>query len=211
MSLIMSFCTSHGIVMGADRCITTNLASGESFISTMHERKLFMTSNGFGIAYAGSSTFKDRPASYWIERFIPKLSVRSRSVSDLVYRLCLAFHRLDPDKSIIIIGSGYKDGNPQVFSCNSSKLKSCDHLNGKNDCIAFAGEVNLARCIIDAVPIARNTYTTLDAVDFIKHVILTTSNIQKFGQIPITVSPECDLLYIGEKISKWIEPPEFLV
>ena len=210
MSLIMSFCTPHGIVMGADRCITTTLTSGSSFCHSVQERKLFLAQNGFGFSYCGNSTFRDLPASYWMNRLIQRFSSLDLNVADFTLKLCLAFHVLDPVQNIIIIGSGYQHGKPQVYSANSTKRELIDHLNGQNTCISFAGESDLARTIIDAKPIDRKRYTIPDAIDFTKHVILTVSNIQKFAQTPKTVSPDCDILVILDARSQWIEPPAFI-
>lgn len=211
MSLAISFCTSHGIVMGADRCITTTLADGKSFCGTTQERKLFLSPTGYGFSYTGASTYRGLPASYWMERLIERFSTPDRDVPGLVMKLCAAFYSLDPQQNTIMIGAGYQDGKPQVYSCASGKRSLTDHLQGKLDCIAYSGETDLARKVIDAVPVDRSSYTIPDAIDFTKHVITTVSNIQRFAPTPVTVSPDCDILVITARGARWVEPPLFLI
>lgn len=61
MSLVITFATAHGIVMAADRCITTTLVSGKSFVLTDQERKLFLADCGYAFSYTGSSSFDGKP------------------------------------------------------------------------------------------------------------------------------------------------------
>lgn len=210
MSLTIAFCTPHGIVVSADRCITTTLESGSSFCRTMKERKLFLTPTGFAFTYAGKSTFSNRPASYWMNRFVSRFSDPNLTVADCTRKLCVAFHSMEPTKNIVIIGAGYENGKPRVYSSSSSKRTLTDHLKGGITCIAFSGETDLAKVIIDAKPLDTKSYTIPDTIDFVKHVTLTVSNIQRFGQTPITVSPDCDTLLIEDGRSRWVDPPAFI-
>ena len=210
MSLAITFCTPHGIVVSADRCITTTLKSGSSFCQTMQERKLFLAPMGFAFTYTGDSTFRNRPASYWMNRIVSRFSNPNLTVADCTRKICIAFHSMEPTKNIVIIGSGYENGEPRVYSSNSSKRILTDHLKGDITCIAFSGETDLAKAIIDAKPVDTKSYTIPDAIDFVKHVTLTVSNIQKFGQTPVTVSHDCDVLVIEASRSLWIDPPVFI-
>ena len=205
MSLTIAFCNSHGIVMAADRFITTTV-DGASFCGTTTEQKLFLSPEGFGFTYAGTSTFRNHPASYWMDRFIERFSHLNLNVHDYVQNLCTAFHFLDKSQNIIIIGAGCTNGTNHVYSSNSISRIIVNHLYESETCISVSGENDLALRIIDTYPINRNVFTTVDMVDFVRHVILTASNIQKFAQRPITISPECDVLLITSKMSKWVIP-----
>lgn len=206
MSLIMAFCTTHGIIMSGDRCITTTLDNKKSFCSTMSERKLFLSKKGFGFSYAGSSTFRNKPASYWMERFIMRFDGLDISLYEYVKKLSVAFHTLDNSRNIILVGCGYQNLNPCVYSVGSSNLTLVDHIKD-GTCIAFAGESNLARTIIEILPLDQKSFTLHDAIQFVQHVTLTLSNAQRFAQTQMTISPKCDILKITAANSEWITRP----
>ena len=143
-------------------------------------------------------------------QFVDRFSSSELSVQACLQILRAQFLSLSHSEKLILIGCGYQDGCFHVHSCNLIYEKIVDHLEKSRTCIAFSGEQELAKGIIDAVPIDRSWYTIPDASAFIQHVILTVSNIQRFGQTPITVSPDCDLLYIGAGGSRWLIPPLFV-
>ena len=207
MSLALVFCTCHGIIMSADRCITTTLSSGASFCATMSERKLFLSNNNFGISYTGVASFEGLPASYWVQKFMSRFDKLHLSLKDYVLKLCKAFKKLSPNANVIINGCGYQDDKPCVYSCSSKNLSFADFLAERKTAIVVSGENDLALAIIDALPIDHQKYTVTDAIEFVKHVNLTVSNIQRFAQAPITVSPQCDVLLLTSNDAKWIVQP----
>lgn len=207
MSLAISFCTCHGIIMSADRCITTTLSDGKSFCATMSEQKLFISKNGYGFSYTGASTYKGKPASYWMDRFICYLDRSNLTLSQYLESLSSKFRYLDNTKNIIIIGCCFHNNAPMVYSISSASGTLTDHLSHADTCIAFSGESNIAKQIIDMLPIDYKSYTLFDAIEFVKHVTLTTSNIQKFALTPITVSPTCDILKITNSGINWVVEP----
>ena len=182
MSLIMAFCTTHGIIMSGDRCITTTLDNKKSFCSTMSERKLFLSKKGLRFDGLDISLYE----------YVKKLSV--------------AFHTLDNSRNIILVGCGYQNLNPCVYSVGSSNLTLVDHIKD-GTCIAFAGESNLARTIIEILPLDQKSFTLHDAIQFVQHVTLTLSNAQRFAQTQMTISPKCDILKITAANSEWITRP----
>ena len=207
MSLAIAFATAHGVVLSADRCICTTLESGKSFMQTRTERKLFLSEDNCGFTYTGDANFEEKPTSFWMERFISRYALLSLRPDAFVKKLCIAFHQLDSDKNVVIIGAGYSDGLPQVYSCGSQSMVMVNHLAKETTGIIFSGENALARNVIDMVPIQKQSFTVPDAIEFVKHVTLTVSNIQRFGQVPVTVSPDCDILAVLPNDARWVIPP----
>lgn len=210
MSLVISFCTNHGIIMSGDRYITTTLKTGSSFCQTENEQKVFLSKKCYGFACAGSYTFKRKPASYWMERFIHRFDSMNLSLIQYLQKLKTAFYQLDNSVNIIIIGCGYDGLIPLVYSSSSFAKELTNHLEQNDTCIAFAGENGIAQKIIDMLPLDHTSYTLYDAVEFVKHVTLTVSNIQRFAQTPVTVGKDCDILCLTPQKADWIVRPPTL-
>ena len=207
MSLAISFCTCHGIVMSADRAITTTTKDGKSFLSSENDQKLFLSQKGYGFSYTGQASYRNRPASYWMNRFIKRFDLMEISLADYLWKLAVAFHCLDAKNNIILIGCGYQDGNAMVYSTNSSTRKITDHLKNRDTCIAFSGESTLAKKIIDIADMDTKSYNLTDAIEYLKFVTFTVSRIQKFYLLAKTVGPVCDVLKIVPTGSEWIVKP----
>lgn len=206
MSLALAFYNNNGIVMSADRRITT-IVDDSSFPLTDNEQKIFLSTEGYGFAYVGSSKFRDRPTSYWMRRFIGEYSCKGLSVSQFLVKLCKTFYLLDKTKNVSIIGVGIENNKNQVYSIGSYEMNLADHAADGKCNIIFSGEKEIARNIIDMYPIDKSLFPISDMIDYVKHVTLTASNIQKFAQMQQTISKDCDILAITNKSSKWVATP----
>lgn len=145
-----------------------------------------------------------------MERFIHRFDPMNLSLIQYLQKLKTAFYQLDNSANIIIIGCGYDGLTPLVYSTSSSAKELTNHLGEVDTCIAFAGESDIAKKIIDMLPLDRTSYTLYDAVEFVKHVTLTVSNIQRFAQAPVTVGKDCDILCITDQKAEWIVRPPTL-
>ena len=204
MSLAIALSTAHGIVMAADRYITATV-NGQSFCKTTNAQKVFLCKNGYGFCYTGNANFRGCPSSYWMEKFIDRFGSLNLNVPNFVRKLCIAFYSLDKSQNIILIGAGYENDVPVIYSCNSSKRLLSEHPLGS---AVYSGETDIAKAVIDTKPCNRGDYTLPDAIDFVRHVIMSTSNIQRFGNVAVTVGPNCDILLISKDKSCWYRDVE---
>mgnify|MGYP005762464573 CR=1 FL=1 len=214
MSLAISFYNSHGIVMSADRRITTTInktaATKESFLLTDTEQKLFRLSEQCGLSVTGSFSFNGLPVSSIINSYIFNHDVEKETPSQ--YLLYLAeyiknLHNSDSDNCILIL-SGYRNTIPFVFSCGTSKLSVCNHIEeGSKHAVVYSGESDLLGILLNSKGFSYDysKFTLCDVINFSRFMTKTVAGLQRYQQRIQTVSDDCDILCFTPHKSLWID------
>lgn len=213
MSLCLAFSNANAVVMSADRRVMTTVGTsskGEQikyFLQTDNEKKLFLCPKNRGLAYAGSSNLSDNtPISFLIEQLLKLPDLENLSLSDFLSTMleCIAWN-LASSSNTVLIAADYSGSCPIILSGNTSDRTIHNHLceTSGNPPFVFSGENDLAKTVVEAVPTDRATFPVVDMISYVRFVTATVSEIQRFGQVPQTVSRDCDVLILTPDGAYW--------
>ena len=114
MSLAITLANQYGIVMSADRRITTTVTRSEtneteSFVLTEHEQKLFLTKAGHGISYTGASSLAGgRRTACIIRKTLAQLE-ECLSLEDEILSVKKELQAFANGRNVILIGAAICD------------------------------------------------------------------------------------------------------
>lgn len=202
MSFAFVSYNDYGIVASADRCLTGINNKGEKYTTSSNKcRKLFLSKQGFALTYTGCASTNDTPVSAKISEFwervddsMPLLDFFTQFVS-VITQFC--------KENIIFIAAGYENGIPKIYTATTTQPQ----VNEMAD-IAYSGESELAKGVINVVPIVYNTMTLQDRIDFHRFITNCVAKYQYYSDQLQTVSEDCDIIAIGKfgvEFSKFAE------
>lgn len=192
MSFTMASFNAYGIVVSADRCLLGSIPNGEKFPSTTSCQKLFLSTQGYAITFAGRAVVGTIPTPAIIRRVLGKIT-SDLSLRDFFGQFLDEMSSLTPeDENIVFIAAGYNGETAQIMTASTSNTEI-----RTGDDLMYTGETDIAQTVICAMKIAYNQMTLQDRMDFHRFVTSTISGMQHYsGQIP-TVSEECDIVVLG--------------
>lgn len=202
MSFAFVSYNDYGIVASADRCLTGINNKGEKYTTSSNKcRKLFLSKQGFALTYTGCASTNGTPVSAKISEFwervddsMPLLDFFTQFVS-VITQFC--------KENIIFIAAGYENGIPKIYTATTTQPQ----VNEMAD-IAYSGESELAKGVINVVPIVYNTMTLQDRIDFHRFITNCVAKYQYYSDQLQTVSEDCDIIAIGKfgvEFSKFAE------
>ena len=133
MSLAITLANQYGIVMSADRRITTAVTRSEtneteSFVLTEHEQKLFLTKAGHGISYTGASSLAGgRRTACIIRKTLAQLE-ECLSLEDEILSVKKELQAFANGRNVILIGAAICDEKNRVLSSSLTTDESIDYL-----------------------------------------------------------------------------------
>ncbi len=202
MSFAFASYNDYGIVVSADRCLTGINNKGEKYTTSSNKcRKLFISKQGFAITYTGCSSINDHliPAKIselWETVNIPK---GLKEFFEEFIKIMSAYCK----ENIVFIVAGYENGSPKIYTATSTRPQIVEMED-----LAYSGETDIAKKVINAVPIVYNTMTIQDRIDFHRFITHCISKYQYYSDCLQTVSEECDIVVIsktGVAFSKFAE------
>jgi len=210
MSLSLNFPTYNGIIMTADRRITTTLNSvdpNQSFLFSDNENKLFLLKNGFGLNYTGTSSVNNIPISSIINDLVNKIDVLKFSPKELLSFIADHINTLNNNGNTILTLSGFLNEEPFICSINT-KFYEFQYLYNKDMpmTLSFSGETDMIISLLND-PKYKYDYSKFnlqDAIDFLTLINNTVADFQHFQQRLQTVSHDCDVLAITKYSSNWV-------
>lgn len=209
MSLAMALYNHHGIVMSADKLITSTIKDGEKEIQYTRpstEQKLFLIEEKYGLSCTGTASINGIPISAILEKYFVENSIQNLDIDTWLLNLANHFHaQLDgTTNNIIFIICGYQNNHRIIASTNT--LKPSITLFTSEASLTYSGENQFVDLLINSpiIPFEYSKFTMQDSVDFLCFLNETVANLMHFGQYSPTVSKECDILAIYPNKSYWV-------
>lgn len=215
MSLAIVLSNPYGIVLSADRRLTTTISdeqtnSTESFVLTDHEQKIFLTKSGHGITYTGASGLENQTrTSCTIKRCLSQLN-ESLSIEDELRLLKQELLAIAGKRNVVLIGAAISNGNRIVLSTSLVSEAITELTNENGNCLAFSGESEILIKLTDMFPVERNAFPLQESINYLRFLTRSVAGVQHYAQINQTVSEECDILVIQDIGAQWITSPETL-
>lgn len=215
MSLAIALANQYGIVLSADRRLTTTLIGSQegetkSFVLTDHEQKIFLTKAGHGITYTGSSSLEngDR-TSCLIRRTIAQLD-ENLSIKDELLTIKQKLQVVANGRNVILMGASVSCDHNTVISTTLKSDGITEHTDKDGTCLSFSGESDTVIKLTDMFPVDRNAFPLQESINYLRFLTRSVAGIQHYAQINQTVSEECDILVLQMSGAQWITSPERL-
>lgn len=214
MSLAITLANQYGIVMSADRRITTTVTRSEtneteSFVLTEHEQKLFLTKAGHGISYTGASSLAGgRRTACIIRKTLAQLE-ECLSLEDEILSVKKELQAFANGRNVILIGAAICDEKNRVLSSSLTTDEITEHTKDEK-CLAFSGESDTVIKLTDMFPVDRNAFPLQESIDYLRFLTRSVAGLQHYAQMNQTVSEACDVLVIQSSGTEWITSPEVL-
>lgn len=190
MSFAFITCNEYGIVASADHCLTGTDKDGKRYTASNNCRKIFLSKQGYVLTYTGCSSVNDIPvpakiAALWEspENTLSLLDFFSQFVSEMAV-FC--------KENIVFLAAGYQNGATKIYTATTTNPQ----VNPLNK-IGYSGETDIAQALLNIVPVAYNTITLQDSIDFHRFVTQSIARLQSFGACLQTVSETCDIVALG--------------
>ena len=161
MSLAITLANQYGIVMSADRRITTTVTRSEtneteSFVLTEHEQKLFLTKAGHGISYTGASSLAGgRRTACIIRKTLAQLE-ECLSLEDEILSVKKELQAFANGRNVILIGAAICDEKNRVLSSSLTTDEITEHLSRDdfqaNVCLNYGGRDEILRAVRQRQP-----------------------------------------------------------
>jgi hypothetical protein len=209
MSLCQALNTCFGIVMAADHRVMTTVGtlSKTTFLLTDHAKKLFLTAQGYGVAYCGAASIGGRPVQYYLEQEIAALPGGLSPESTAV---CLAKKlKARSDENVILITAGYDQGEAFICSTNTQapdavmtqKTFGPDAKLG----VVYAGRDDIANLYYQSKKLSFDyaQFTLEDAAGLLSYVNYSVAAALRFSQSAQDVSFDCDVLTLTPGKAAW--------
>lgn len=194
MSFAFISYNQYGIVASADHCLTGKNQNGEKYTSSNYCRKLFCSKQGYVVTYTGCSSVNDFPVPAKIsELWECADSATVLPLSDFFSEFVTAMSNFC-NENIIFIAAGYQDGVAKIFTATTTDPQVKEMGN-----ICYSGESDIAKTIINAIPIVYDTMTLQDRIDFHRFITQSVAKLQFYGDRLQTVSETCDIVVIERK------------
>ena len=221
MSLIVSCITQGGIVMSADRKVSSikktetqqRVVVYEDLCPNLYEKKIFSCSNNCGISICGDLNFGPIEFLEIINEFSKKVS-RDVAVSQMPKLVLNLFSDINTQNlETQLHFGGYEKGQPKSYSLvignkNGKHGKTEKHegvlINGIYSFLAnlFRPAFNPYSEEYDNQPIKISSID--EAIEFSSFAIQTTVKMMRFAKWPHTVGGEIDTLVITSNGNSWV-------
>lgn len=210
MSLAMTLYNHHGIIMCADKMITSTYKDDDNRNITIDmpptEQKLFLIEDKYGLSYTGTASINNVPVSALLEKYFRENIIGESEPNFWLFMMAQYFKsQLADTGNIVFIMCGYFE-NKQIVMTTNTKNPQVITQNGKPK-IIYSGETDFADIIINnkAVSFEYAKFTMQDSVNLLYFINNTVANMMYWGQYLPTVSKECDVLAIYPNKSHWVQ------
>jgi hypothetical protein len=209
MSLCQALNTCFGIVMSADNRVMTTVGtlSKTTFLLTDHAKKLFLTAQGFGVAYCGAASISGKPVQYYLEKEIGALPKGLSPESTAVFLAKML--RVRSSENIILITAGYDQGEACICSTNTlspdTVMTQKTFGPGSKFGVVYAGRDDIANQYYRAKNLSFDypQFTLEDAAGLLSYVNYSVAAGLRFTQSPQDVSLDCDVLTLTPGGAAW--------
>ena len=207
MSLAITLANQYGIVMSADRRLTTTVTDektkeNESFILTEHEQKIFLTNSGHGITYTGASSLENGEKTSCIIRNLLAGLAPTLTIEEELRSVRERLQSVADKRNVILIGAAIANNHRCVFS---TSLISTDE-----SCLSFSGESGTIRKLTDMFPVNFSAFPLQESINYLRFLTRSVAGLQHYAQMNQTVSEDCDVLVIRDSGAQWITSPDIL-
>lgn len=215
MSLAITLANQYGIVMSADRRLTTTVTRSktgemESFVLTEHEQKLFLTRAGHGISYTGASSLEEgKSTSCIIRKTLAQLD-ETLSLKDEILSIKKKLQAFSNERNVILIGAAVYEEKNGVISSSLTENEITELTDKDGSCLAFSGESKIVIKLTDMFPVDRNAFPLQESINYLRFLTRSVAGLQHYAQINQTVSEDCDILVLRNSGAQWITSPEIL-
>lgn len=194
MSFAFVSCNQYGIVASADHRLTGTNAKGENYTSTNYCRKLFCSKQRYVVTFTGKADINGFPIPAKISELWEDADVEaSTTLSDFFAEFVSEMSNFCSE-NIVFIAAGYQDGSPRILTATTTdpQVKEMGHLG-------YSGEVDIAKAILNAVPVVYDLMTLQDRIDFHRFVTQSIAKLQYHSDRLQTVSESCDIVVIEKR------------
>lgn len=210
MSLILALKTYEGIIMCADRLSTLyikndKLNTTDCFPKSFNTKKIFLTQNGYGIAYCGESKIKN---NILLEQFIQE-NICSKNYIDFTPKeialdILHMINHLNISTTFLLCG--YFNEIPFIFDINFNQNEVYAYSTEEQNKVFRFGDTSIVNKLLDKeFYYGYDTYRTQDAINLLLSLNQTTAKFQQFQETLQTVSYDCDVLILFKNGTyKWI-------
>ncbi|MBS6136373.1 MAG: hypothetical protein KH706_07520 [Faecalibacterium prausnitzii] len=216
MSLAITLANQYGIVMSADRRLTTTVTDEktnekESFVLTEYEQKIFLTNSGHGITYTGASSFKNgEKTSCIIRNFLVGLAP-TLSIEEELLSVKERLKSIAGERNVILLGAAIDSRNiRRVFATSLISAELTDHISTNGSCLSFSGESDTLKKLTDMFPVNYSAFPLQESINYLRFLTRSVAGLQHYAQINQTVSEDCDILVLRDSGAQWITSPEIL-
>ena len=144
MSLALVLYNAHGLVVAADRCITTTI-NNNTFNRTMADRKLFLSPEGYAFTYVGNASMQGKPMSAVFVQTISLFSGQGLSLETFAHKLMSVLSASKLDKETTVYAVGFQDSVPLVLCCKTipgeDNHSLVNEIENSDNLFCYAGEI----------------------------------------------------------------------
>lgn len=215
MSLAITLANPYGIVMSADRRLTTTVTDEktkekESFVLTEHEQKIFLTNSGHGITYTGASSFENgEKTSCIIRNFLAGLAP-TLTIEEELRSIKERLQSVAGKRNVVLIGAAIVNNHRCVFSASLISDELTNHIPGGRHCLVFSGESNTVQKLTDMFSVNYSAFPLQESVNYLRFLTRSVAGLQHYAEMNQTVSEGCDILVIRDSGAQWITSPDAL-
>lgn len=215
MSLAITLANPYGIVMSADRRLTTTVTDEktkekESFVLTEYEQKIFLTNSGHGITYTGASSLENgEKTSCIIRSFLAGLAP-TLTIEEELRSVKKRLQSAAGKRNVVLIGASITNNHRCVFSASLISDELTDHISTDGYCLSFSGESNTIQKLTDMFPVNFSAFPLQESINYLRFLTHSVAGLQHYAQMNQTVSKDCDILVIRDSGAQWITSPETL-
>lgn len=201
MSLIMSIYLNDGVVMASDSRITITTkteSEGATLINSFpfsdSTFKTFVAPNQCGISTCGASSYKNKPISGYIEKFLLSEIKEKTTVKELADKIADYFTNLDDNNITIFHVCGYtiSQGNEyqlELYRCLTGKNKNVELIDTSSQGACWDGVVDTLKklihpsicnpSIIGEIQYKKNDEETIDSI------VISKADLEYYSQSDI--------------------------
>lgn len=215
MSLAVVLANQYGIVLSADRRLTTTIINKEtgvrnSFLLTDWEQKIFLTKTGHGITYTGAAFLGNgNNTSCVVQQTLAQLDEKL-SIKDELLIIKQKLQSLSNGENVVLIGAEASNSRNLVVSTSLIADDLTEHTSADGTCLVYSGESDLAKKLIDMFVVDRNAFPLQESINYLRFLNRSVAGLQHYAQIKQTVSEECNVLVLQSSGAQWITAPEEL-
>ncbi len=226
MSLTVACFIPTGIVLSGDSRSTSTYYTKESnpndpsveieyangFIASDSESKVFLVFEKYGVTACGDGLIDDFPIQYHIDQFEIEYTNPTDDVKDLATALKNYFSKFNPIPFLFFFVAGYEKAEQFVYRISLTedeviRINYDDaHDKLKYD-VQYDGNFTILDRLLTSIPsdLSRfHLFNLQDAVDYSKHLILTTINQMKFELEFPSVGGQIDILVITKNKAEFV-------
>lgn len=215
MSLTIALANSYGIVISADRRLTSTITDdktnkSESFLLTDFEQKIFCTPATHGLTYVGDAYLSNgQRTSSTIQHVLHQMD-SSLSLEEELNIVKASLLRSGNRPDVTLLGAAISDRKNVVLTTSTKSNKITNYCNELGRCLAFTGETEAISKIVDIYPVEYQAFPLQESINSLRFLTKSVAGVMKYAQLNQTVSEECDILVISPFKTQWVTSPEDL-